>query len=164
MWLFKKQQTARQSTMLTTLYCQNNQLSLLAGKNNATNQFNIHAFANIPENQLKDWVKKNLLQQSPTTIILPTSNFELHLLEALSVADNEIHSALRWRLKDLINYPVQEACWDYFQIPTNDARKYILGVVVCHTEQLTKMVADITASTLKINTITIRSEEHTSEL
>src|SRR3954452_14282638 len=52
--------------------------------------------------------------------VLPAHQYQLQLVDApATVPDAEIKSALRWRLKDALDYPVELATVDAVTIPTN---------------------------------------------
>jgi MSHA biogenesis protein MshI len=63
--------------------------------------------------------------------ILSQTNYQLHILEELPVAESEFQSAIRWRLKNLLTYAVENAVVDAFPLPqakTPNAPKNILVV------------------------------------
>ena len=49
--------------------------------------------------------------------VLSTQDYELVQVEAPEVHPNELRSAVRWKLKDIINFPVNDAVIDVFEIP-----------------------------------------------
>ena len=49
--------------------------------------------------------------------ILPSANYQLLLVEAPNVPAAEIKNATRWRIKDMLDYPVDEATVDVLNIP-----------------------------------------------
>lgn len=49
--------------------------------------------------------------------VLPSSEYQLLLVEAPSVPADEVKQAVRWRLKDMLDYPVNEATVDVLDIP-----------------------------------------------
>ena len=49
--------------------------------------------------------------------VLSTQDYELVQVEAPEVHPNELRSAVRWKLRDIINFPVAEAVIDVFDIP-----------------------------------------------
>lgn len=56
-----------------------------------------------------------------TTLLAP-GEYQMLLVEAPSVPDNELKTAIRWKIKDSLNYPVDEATVDLLKIPANKAR------------------------------------------
>lgn len=53
----------------------------------------------------------------PAVSVLPSSSYHLQLLEAPDVPADELRSAVRWRIKDLIDFPIDEAVIDVFEMP-----------------------------------------------
>lgn len=160
-WPLKKKTKQQTALELAALYWQEDQLSLLAGKPNHEGQFHIRVQAPILYTQntlntaLRETVQHHKLEGMPCHIVLPSNRYELFMLDPLAVPNEEIHAALRWRLKELITYPIQEACWDFFQIPTQDARHYLLCVIVTQTHWLNEIVSYLTQAGLAVNNISI---------
>jgi MSHA biogenesis protein MshI len=53
--------------------------------------------------------------------LLPTSKYQMQLLDAPTVPDAELKSAVRWRLKDYLDYPVESATVDVLSVPSGPA-------------------------------------------
>lgn len=53
------------------------------------------------------------------TTLLDRKAYQLHQLEAPSVPASEMRSAIRWRAKDVIDYPLDEATIDLLEIPAD---------------------------------------------
>ena len=65
---------------------------------------------------------KRLLERSPATsyrasALLDRSSYHLLLVEAPDVRPDELRAAVRWRIKDLIGFHVDDAVIDVFEIP-----------------------------------------------
>ena len=58
------------------------------------------------------------LEQYRCTTLLPANEYQLHQIEAPSVPAAEMKSAVRWRVKDEIDYPVDAATVEIFEIPS----------------------------------------------
>lgn len=50
-------------------------------------------------------------------LVLGPDDYQLHLVEAPAVPDSELREAVRWRVRDLIDLPVDEAALDVFDMP-----------------------------------------------
>ncbi len=57
------------------------------------------------------------LDQSRCGTLLGTRQYQLQLLDAPSVPDAELKSAVRWGLKDMLDYPVETATVDMVMVP-----------------------------------------------
>ena len=53
----------------------------------------------------------------PTVAVLPTSSYSMLLVEAPDVPADELRAAVRWRIKDLIDFHIDDAVLDVFQMP-----------------------------------------------
>lgn len=61
--------------------------------------------------------KELKLEQYRCTALLPAAQYQLHQVEAPPVPAAELKSAVRWRLKDIIEYPVETATVEVLEIP-----------------------------------------------
>jgi MSHA biogenesis protein MshI len=57
------------------------------------------------------------LSHAPVSAVLSTDAYQLVLIEAPDVQPEELRGAVRWKLKDIINFPPSEAVVDVFEIP-----------------------------------------------
>lgn len=162
MWSFlKRTNKSASKTTKISLYWHDDHLLFMTGNETAEKKILVNLADSLPytaptlTHTLRAPIKKDDLEHSATNIIIPSNHFQLVTLDALPVSDEEINAALRWRLKDLIDYPVDQATWDYFQIPTHDYRKYILNVVVTKKAWLMEIVTLLQDSFLDIKNIII---------
>jgi MSHA biogenesis protein MshI len=54
----------------------------------------------------------------PAVSVLPSAGYNLLLVEAPDVPDDELRAAVRWRIKDLIDFHIDDAVIDVFQMPS----------------------------------------------
>ena len=57
------------------------------------------------------------LSQAAVSAVLSTDEYQLVQVEAPDVKPEELRSAVRWKLKDIISFPPSEAVVDVFEIP-----------------------------------------------
>lgn len=72
------------------------------------------------------------LAGSRCNLLLSPSDYQLLLVEAPNVPDEELREALRWKIKDMITFPVENALIDAFPLPKDSSkggRKMIYVVV-----------------------------------
>jgi len=62
------------------------------------------------------------LQKVPCNIVMSSGTYQLLLGEAPKVPAEELAEALRWRVKDLIQFPIADAVLDAFLLPEDSAR------------------------------------------
>ena len=65
--------------------------------------------------------KELKLDEYRCTTLLPSDQYQLHQIEAPAVPAAELRSAVRWRLKDVIDYPVESATVEVLEIPADPA-------------------------------------------
>jgi MSHA biogenesis protein MshI len=100
---------------------------------------------------LSSLVKEYQLQGMACSWVLNDNDYKLLLLDTLSVAPEELASAARWKIKDLIDFPVDEATVDCFPNRKRDK----MYVAAARTEFLQKTAQMIYASELDLQFIEI---------
>ena len=68
---------------------------------------------------LKQAVRGLKARGMPVVATLPHSAYSLVQLEAPELEPGELREAMRWRVKDLIDFPVEEAVIDVFELPAS---------------------------------------------
>ncbi len=99
-----------------------------------------YEYARVPKNQqvefVKDWLEDRKLQKAICHYVLNKRDYELLLVESPTVEPSEIAEAVRWRLKDLIKIPLDDAAVDVFELPEDAYRgrvKMIYAAVASKT-------------------------------
>ena len=64
-----------------------------------------------------NWFAQDRGPEGSVSCVLDSGDYQMLLVEAPDVLPAEIKAAVRWRLKDLIDYPVADAIVDVFPIP-----------------------------------------------
>lgn len=105
--------------------------------------------------QLQRYVKENNLKNRPCVAVLEDSQYSLFQIPAPPVEDDELISALRWNIKDLVNYPTDEAIIDAFRVPTQERREAKIYVVVTPRHEIEKTIDFVRKTGLKLDTIDI---------
>ncbi len=97
------------------------------------------------------------LQGLPCNLALNNENYQLLLVEAPAVPEAELVDALRWRIKDLINFPVSDAIIDAFLLPEECSRggKKMAYVAVVKREVIAERVGWAKQASLMLNAIDI---------
>ena len=69
--------------------------------------------------------------KSPCTTLLPVGDYQLLVVDAPEVPDEELAAAIRWRIKDMVDYPIDEAVVDIFDAPpagpANSRQVYVVA-------------------------------------
>jgi len=64
-------------------------------------------------------------------LVLNPDEYQLHLVESPDVPDSELREAVRWRIRDLIDFPVDEAAIDVFDMPQQVGSGRETGKMMC---------------------------------
>lgn len=75
------------------------------------------------------------------TMLLASDEYQLHTFDAPKVPAEELKSAARWRVKDLIDYPLDAAIVEILDIPVEaNARNHAVFAVSARNDVLQRMV------------------------
>lgn len=70
-------------------------------------------------------------QAASFRLVLNPDEYQLHLVESPDVPDSELREAVRWRIRDLIDFPVDEAAIDVFDMPQPAGARRETGKMMC---------------------------------
>ena len=105
---------------------------------------------------LQELVQRHGLKGSDCVGVLPQGAYQLLQVEPPNVPDNEKRQAVKWRLRDRIDYPVTDAVVDVFEPPRHANRPVNnLNAVVCPAVVVSECVDVITASGLRLQALDI---------
>jgi len=99
----------------------------------------------------------NLAKQACTTL-LTQGDYQMLMVEAPNVPENEMKTAIRWKIKDSINCRIDEAAIDVLQIPANKNRServQSLYAIVAANDIIQKRMAMFEAAKLDLRVIDI---------
>ena len=110
-----------------------------------------------PADILRSRLVKLGLQRVPCNLVITTGNYQLLLGEAPKVPPEELAEALRWRVKDLIQFPIADAIIDAFLLPEDSARgtSRMAYAVVTQRSNIVQLVAHAKAAQLSLQAIDI---------
>lgn len=97
------------------------------------------------------------LQGTPVSAVLAADAYQLQLVEMPNVPDEERLQAVRWRLKDLIDYPVEEAVVELLEMPrhSNPGNTPIAYAVVTRSAEVLHQIELMKQADLKMDVIDI---------
>ena len=106
---------------------------------------------------LKKVTRRQNFPKDDCVAILDTLNYQLLQVEPPEVPQEEIRSAVRWQVKDLLNYDLEDAVLDVFLVPKEDFRNRnrIAFVVASPRETILERVGLIRESKLEIGAVDI---------
>lgn len=80
--------------------------------------------APAPGQEIEDLLVKTVagMQKAPCSTLLDSSDYQLLMVEAPEVPVSELKAAIRWRIRDLIDFHIDDAVLDVFDTPPSGAR------------------------------------------
>jgi len=92
--------------------------------------------------------ERHKLARQRFSAVMEQGDFSLQLLEAPQVAEDEMRDAVRWKIKDLLNYDVAQAVVDVFEIPglKEQGRMPQIYAVSAHEDLLKERIQQFEAS------------------
>lgn len=115
----------------------------------------IHTFTG-PLDKLGEWVETHKLNDTPTALLIENGSYMLQQFERPDVPEDELRNALRWKLKDLLDYPPTEAVVDFFNTPeARQKRGDMVQVVAASRKMLKPRLQSVQAAHLDVQRIDI---------
>ncbi|UTF61403.1 MSHA biogenesis protein MshI [Gilvimarinus sp. DA14] len=107
--------------------------------------------------RLCDCVAKYNLRGLPVTAVMAAPDYQLLLGDAPNVPAAELNSALRWKIKDLVSFPVADAVIDAFLLPESCSRgdERLAYVVAARRAPVAALVEQIKEADLNLSAIEI---------
>lgn len=97
----------------------------------------VYSVAGHEANFLETVTKEHSLEKKRCTALLAPNEYQLMQVDAPSVPEAEIKSAVRWKLKDMLSYPLEQATIDVLDIPpdrSNAGRGHFMYAVAARNE------------------------------
>ncbi|MBB3168768.1 MSHA biogenesis protein MshI [Simiduia aestuariiviva] len=90
-------------------------------------------------------------------LVLEPEHYQLFMMEAPKVPDEELREAIKWKVKDLINFPLEEAVIDVMPLPEDCGREgqKLVYAVVAKREFIKPAIAAVLDAKLTLNSIDI---------
>ncbi|MEI8055478.1 MAG: PilN domain-containing protein [bacterium] len=107
------------------------------------------------KNNLSSFVAQSKLQHADCRIVLSREDYRLILIEKPKVADNELGESLHWLVKELIDFPLEEAVVDFFPAPMRTGQSAKIYVVVVRLQWLNTIADIVKAANLNLQAINI---------
>ena len=102
-------------------------------------------------------VKRLAHRVLPTVGVLPSSSYQMLLVEAPDVPGEELRAAVRWRIKDLIDFHIDDAVIDVFQMPLQGrgGPNRMMYAVAARAEVVRRQVAALEEAGLALEVIDV---------
>lgn len=98
------------------------------------------------------------LDRSSCVTLMPEGGYQLQVIDAPSVPEAELKSAVRWRLKDVLDYPADAATIDVFFVPSDPAaptRDKSVYAVAAQNESVAARMAMFSEAKMRLTAIDI---------
>jgi MSHA biogenesis protein MshI len=86
-------------------------------------------------------VREHGLAGTRCRVVLPAHRYGLRLVDAPEVEPEELGAAAQWLVKDLLDFPLEEAVIDHFQLPELHGRQNRLYVVTARNEVIREIAS-----------------------
>ena len=106
---------------------------------------------------LRNLIKQRGLQRYACNVVVPSNQYQLLLIEAPDVPESEMSEALRWKIKDLVNIPLEDLEVSFFFLPSDGtlSRKRMAYAIVASRQDLKAIVRLIKSVDLRLESIDI---------
>lgn len=106
---------------------------------------------------LRGLSEKYELANTPVYWMLGPDDYQLNLIESIPVPANEFKTALSWRIRSLISYPIDEAVLEYFELPAKKGGQStpLIAAVTAQKKQLSATINMLKDCGLQLATIDI---------
>ena len=96
-------------------------------------------------------------RRAPTVCVLDPSGYRLLLVEAPDVPPDELRAAVRWRVKDLIDFHIDDAVIDVFEMPSHarGGPRRMMYAVTAKAEVVKQEIERIEDAGLKLDVVDI---------
>ena len=96
-------------------------------------------------------------QQMPCTVVLHPAYYQLVQAEAPAVPEQEMATAVRWKVKDLLDVPLHDAAVEYFSLPEDAYRgqRKMLYVAAVRTKTLQSLAGLVQRAGFAVDSVEI---------
>jgi MSHA biogenesis protein MshI len=97
------------------------------------------------------------LHDAKCNYVLSPRDYNLYLIEAPAVEESELSSAVRWKIKDLLDMPAEDAVIDIFPVPEDafQGRAKMLYAVAAPRARIESLIDLVSRAHLKLQSIDV---------
>ncbi len=107
-------------------------------------------------NLLEQLARDAGIEQSQLTALLDQEAYQTVQIEAPNVPDDELTSAIRWKVKDLLNFHIDDAVLDHLPVPSRPGHPPSLYVVAAQSPAVRELAHAYHQADLPLDVIDIR--------
>ena len=127
-------------------YNNNIRLIRLSHTNEATPTLDLYkSLPNLkrPTTVLRQLIKRHSLKRIPSVGVMGIGHYQILLTEAPPVLESELVAATRWRVQELIDFNIEEAIIDVFDVPASHRQEKMIYVVVARQKAVQRHVDNL---------------------
>lgn len=162
MSLFKMKKELNNEKLLCVQFTQHGtRFVLVKATNNTKTLIDIEYHEASEWDQQKSFLENKItefgLLSAPTTVLIPQNDYQIFLVEQPVVSSNEKREAIRWRIAEYIDFPVEEAVVDYIEVPqkSKDTSVALTYVVVTRKSLIDEYADNVKSLGLKVTSVDI---------
>lgn len=129
-----------------------------AGTRPQVTKCSFHPLPEVTSAALEKVLKDAHPDHCRTTTLLSSNEYQMLMVDAPNVPVDELKTAIRWKIKDSLNYHIDDATIDVLQIPTNKYggdRPQSLYAVAASNETIRKRIAFFEKAKIDLGVIDI---------
>jgi MSHA biogenesis protein MshI len=111
--------------------------------------------AKVDADALRRMAQEMGARRAPLIALLAGERYQTVLVEAPSVPEEELLGAMRWKVKDQINFHIDDAVLDYLPVPAGAGRKPALYVVAAQSAAVRELAAPFHEADLSLEVIEV---------
>lgn len=96
------------------------------------------------------------IAQAPLISLIDPESYQMVLIDAPNVAEDELAAALRWKVKDLVSFHIDDAVLDHLPVPGRPGQSSSLYVVAAQAPAIREQVQPYQQAGLKLAVIDVR--------
>ncbi len=105
---------------------------------------------------LGDWVDDNRLGKAPCHCLMARHDVQILQLERPPVEDDELSEAVKWKIKDLLSFDVEQAVIEVFDLPTPKNPRPLINAVVSSEAVVRGYIERIAACGLDLKVLDVQ--------
>lgn len=117
----------------------------------------LYMLESVAASELSAVCEAQKLGKQPLSVVMEPGDFSLQLLEKPQVAEDEMRDAVRWKIRDRLDYNVDQAVVDVFEIPglKEQGRTPQIYAVCAHEDHLREYIEQVASAGMELNYIDI---------
>ena len=108
-----------------------------------------------PSTILRKFIKRHSLKRIPCVGVMGIGKYQILLTEAPPVVDSELVAATRWQVQELIDFNIEDAIIDVFDVPANHRQEKMIYVVVARKKVVQVKIDNLLGIGFKLTALDI---------